>query len=300
LSGPASGSAFPLGVTPVTWRATDAAGNTAQCTFNVTVLDGQLPVISTQPANTTSCVGSNVTFSVVSTNVLSYQWQMFSGGTWNNVGTNTSTYSVNNVTTAMNTNTFRVILTGLCTVVTSNTATLFVNTLPDISLSSSLPPALLPGQLTDITATGIPPGGSYVWLFNGVVMPGVTGTVLHDIGIDDQGSYQVRYTSPLGCTSTSAALVITGAPSGNMWVFPNPNYGQFQVRFYNANPEKATVNVYNSKGAKVVSKTMTTTTAYTEINIDLGPTASSGVYVVELINQAGNRVGAKQVLVRHR
>jgi hypothetical protein len=225
---------------------------------------------------------------------------MFSGGTWNNIaGATSSTYTINNATLAMNTNTFRVILTGLCTTVTSNMATLFVNSLPAISLTTSIPPFLLPGQSLDITASGMPPGGTYQWFLDGSPIPGASGTVLTGVTLNEQGTYTVRYTSPLGCVQTSAGLLITGAESENIWVFPNPNLGQFTVRFYNADPEEATVNVYNSKGQRVESRTVTTTLPYTNIEIDLGPTASSGVYFVELVNGSGNRVGAKQVIVRH-
>src|SRR5437899_498595 len=35
---PPSGSAFPVGITPVTCGATDASGNTNSCTFNVRVI----------------------------------------------------------------------------------------------------------------------------------------------------------------------------------------------------------------------------------------------------------------------
>jgi len=41
-----SGSAFPVGTTPVTATATDAAGNTATCTFSVTVVDTEAPVVA--------------------------------------------------------------------------------------------------------------------------------------------------------------------------------------------------------------------------------------------------------------
>ncbi|MEP7376328.1 MAG: HYR domain-containing protein [Chitinophagaceae bacterium] len=47
------GSVFPVGVSTVTWTATDAANNTATCTFTVTVTDGTPPVI-TCPANISS------------------------------------------------------------------------------------------------------------------------------------------------------------------------------------------------------------------------------------------------------
>ncbi len=50
LSGLISGSAFPKGVNVVVWKATDASGNIKTCSFTVTVIDAQLPII-TCPAN---------------------------------------------------------------------------------------------------------------------------------------------------------------------------------------------------------------------------------------------------------
>lgn len=46
IGGPTSGTSFPLGNTTVTFRATDASGNTADCSFTVTVVDIEDPVIS--------------------------------------------------------------------------------------------------------------------------------------------------------------------------------------------------------------------------------------------------------------
>ncbi len=46
VSSPPSGSVFPVGTTTVTATATDAAGNTKSCTFNVTVKDVTPPVIT--------------------------------------------------------------------------------------------------------------------------------------------------------------------------------------------------------------------------------------------------------------
>ena len=50
IGGLASGSNFPVGVNPVTFRATDAANNSSTCSFTVTVKDVTLPTI-TCPAN---------------------------------------------------------------------------------------------------------------------------------------------------------------------------------------------------------------------------------------------------------
>lgn len=66
IAGPSSGSAFPVGTTMVRFRATDAAGNIATCSFNLTVVDDQAPSI-TCPANITvtqsqGCAGGTAYF----------------------------------------------------------------------------------------------------------------------------------------------------------------------------------------------------------------------------------------------
>src|SRR6185503_10844336 len=52
LSGLASGSSFPIGTTTNSFRVTDASGNTATCSFSVTVNDNQAPTIAC-PASAT-------------------------------------------------------------------------------------------------------------------------------------------------------------------------------------------------------------------------------------------------------
>lgn len=51
------GSAFPVGTTPVTYTARDAAGNTATATFTVTVVDDTKPLIAGLPSNITVTTG---------------------------------------------------------------------------------------------------------------------------------------------------------------------------------------------------------------------------------------------------
>ena len=64
---PASGSTFPLGVTPVNCVATDAAGNSATGGFTVTVVDLDKPLLIL-PANITVNAPSNATTAVVTYN----------------------------------------------------------------------------------------------------------------------------------------------------------------------------------------------------------------------------------------
>lgn len=63
LSGLASGSAFPKGVSTMVWKATDAAGNSKTCSFTVTVNDVQLPLI-TCPADIIKSTESGLCASV--------------------------------------------------------------------------------------------------------------------------------------------------------------------------------------------------------------------------------------------
>jgi len=69
---PASGSLFPLGTTQVTCTATDAAGNSDQCSFDVTVTDTTPPDITCPGDITAECtgpMGAEVDFTVTATDV---------------------------------------------------------------------------------------------------------------------------------------------------------------------------------------------------------------------------------------
>jgi hypothetical protein len=69
-AGSSSGALFPVGVTTVSFRATDAAGNTANCSFTVTVIDNQAPSINC-PANVTANTASGICTAVVTYGAIS-------------------------------------------------------------------------------------------------------------------------------------------------------------------------------------------------------------------------------------
>ena len=298
VSGLASGAAFPMGVTTVTHRATDASGNIATCSFTVTVNDAQLPVITAQPANRTVCTGTNATFSVTATNAVSYQWQSWNGSVWSNItGATGATLTLNSVTSSMGSNSYRVLVNGLCTVVTSNQATLYVNPLPTVSISASPLASLLPGQNTSITAVTSPSGGSFVWYKNNLVVPG-TGAVLGPLSVDDIGTYKTVYTDPNGCINTSANLVISGQVSDNMWVYPNPNTGQFNVRYYNQTGETATLKVFDYLGHEVFKQILPQGIAYSNTVVNI-PKLAAEVYIVKVVTSNGRELAAERIVVYH-
>jgi hypothetical protein len=117
--------------------------------------------------------------------------------------------------------------------------------------------------------------------------------------VDDAGTYRTTYTDPNGCVSVSGDLVISAEVSDKLFVAPNPNYGQFWVRYYNQTGEALTVVVFDSKGRRVHQQQSSTGIAYTRIDVDMGLQAA-GVYVVEVRGTGGRLLGRKQMIVGHR
>lgn len=300
LSGLASGSAFPIGTTTVVLRARDAAGNLSPtCSFTVTVNDAQLPVISVQPLDKVVCAGQNVSFSVTATNVTSYQWQVMSGNSWTDIaGATSSSYSFV-AQNADNNKKYRVVLRGLCSTIISREADLRVNSLPTVTLGSYYS-AIWPGMTTTVTAAGSAWGGNYQFYFNGNPVGGNTSNnVWGPVGVDGIGSYNVVYTDVNGCSARAATdLVLGGKASNLVFVYPNPNNGQFQVRFNNVNGEQAWVLVFNSAGQVVFKKAFTNGSAtYSRMDVNLGLTAG-GMYEVKVVGKDNRVFGATQVIIK--
>ncbi|MBK5192732.1 MAG: HYR domain-containing protein [Flavobacteriaceae bacterium] len=67
-SGLASGSVFPVGITTVIYEAEDAAGNMAECSFTITVIDNEDPTI-TYPSDKTENVAYGQTGKIVTYNL---------------------------------------------------------------------------------------------------------------------------------------------------------------------------------------------------------------------------------------
>ncbi len=90
---------FPVGITTVTWTATDVNGNTATCTQNVTVTDNQPPLI-TCPADITLLADSGLCTATAppSCSPQSNFAGNYSPANWNLTNTNGGTGSVNTST----------------------------------------------------------------------------------------------------------------------------------------------------------------------------------------------------------
>ncbi len=277
-------------------------------TITVTINDS-VKIVS-QPVNTSACQDKTATFTVGATGTgLTYQWQVIlPGGTsYNNIsnggvysGVTSATLSVSNPPASMDGYFYRCLVSGItpCGGKITNAVKLTVNAFPIVTIDASPYRKLFPGLRTTVFSTVGTPGGTYAWLRNGVAVSGSTSSLV--VGVDGIGDYSVKYTDLNGCTSTSNTVSISDSASGKVFIYPNPNGGQFQVRYYSVNNNTGLprgVNVYDSRGKRVVTQTYSITAPYSRMDVDLS-NYSTGVYWIEVVDVNGNRLamGRAEVL----
>ncbi len=283
-------------------------GNITTNCVTLTVNSGV--TITTQPSDTENCAGTQASFTVAGTSpqAIIYQWQISTdaGVTFNNInGANAVSYSLANLTTSLNNNRYRCLLTSAsCTTpAISSAAKLTVRALPTITLIAAPFTTLLPAQTTVLTATTSASNGAIIttnWFYNTAPLT-VTGNN-YPVTINEVGNYYAivkeTYPSSLQCSNTSATIAITAAESNKLFIFPTPNNGTFKVSYYNSSNtnSKRSIVVYDFKGALVYKKEFSITGAYSIQNIQLQK-PSSGYYVVVLFDMDGKKLVEGTVLV---
>lgn len=129
-------NSLPAGSYTITITGTATGASTRTRDLIYTIQAGSAPSITVQPQSQQACAGTNATFSVTSPAGLSYQWQISTngGGSFSAInGAVAASYTVTSVTTDLNNNQYRVIVTGQCNSVTSAAATLTILTAPAIT-----------------------------------------------------------------------------------------------------------------------------------------------------------------------
>ncbi len=188
-------------------------GTCGTVTSNIATLTvNTAPAITTQPVSLTQCTGTNATFTVTATGTaLTYQWQK--GGV-NIAGATNASYTINNIAPA-DAASYTVIITGTCGNITSNAATLTVNTAPVITGQPAGATQCTGTSVTfTVTATGT--GLTYQWRKNSVNIAGATNAslTLTNITAGDAANYDVVITGTCGsATSNTATLVVNTAPA---------------------------------------------------------------------------------------
>lgn len=287
-----------------TYTATVVTAICGSGTVSVPVNVGSPLTGTSTVANVSGCQGGSVTFtSTVPTGGLNAtsQWQISTdaGVTWTNItGATSDSYTVNNVTTNMTGNRYRVVRTvASCTsTLTSSAGTLTVTVPPTLTISANPSTTLIPGQTTTLSVAVSPnAGASYQWFLDGVLIPGATAST-YVVDIDGFGNYTVAVTDVNGCRGTSGAFAITGGSSENMFIYPSPNMGQFQIRFGNSLNLSRMVSIFDAKGTRVYTKTYSITQPFERLDVDLR-NHGKGVYTVELSDHRGARIKTGRVVI---
>ena len=203
-----SGAAFRVVVSN---SAGSATSNSATLTVDPAPVG---PSITTQPANRTVNAGQSATFSVVAagTAPLTYQWQKNNA---NISGATSASYPTSATVSGDNGANFRVIVTNSVTSITSNSATLTVNTAsvgPSITTQPS-DRTVTVGQtaIFSVVAAGTAPL-TYQWQKNNANISGATAasyTTPATVSGDNGANFRVIVTNPVtNITSNPATLTV--------------------------------------------------------------------------------------------
>jgi subtilisin-like proprotein convertase family protein len=303
---------------PTATTTYNAVVSTATCTATPQsiVINVNTPVTGTPTvANQSTCAGTNATFSVAGITGgtgATYQWQVSTptAPTFVDIaGATSATYVVTAPAAAQNGTQYRVKITSAgcaaATTLTSTAGTLTVNPTPVVVISAAPSTSIIPGSTVTLTAATSPnAAASYQWYNNGAAVAGATSNTLV-VGIDGVGAYTVKVTDVNGCSNTANAsspssITVTAAQTSQLYIYPSPNNGKFQVRYFNdlndGQNTPAILNVFDSKGSRVYTNRYILGAGYQSMGVDLA-SHGKGVYRVELLNTNGERLKTGNVLV---
>lgn len=262
------------------------------------------------PTNKSVCVGGNTSFSVsASGGPLTYQWQVSVDGgvTYSDIsGATSATLSLTAVTQVMNNNQYRCKITAApCGTTTTGFGKLTVNPLPVVTISAStlqVTPGVPPAVFTATSTPAALNSTSYSWTLNGSTIAGAnTNTVSGNV--DALGTYQATVTDVNGCVNSSNILTLGAKASDRLWIYPNPNTGQFQVRLYynGVQAERRKVQIFTVGGQLVTEKEfdlVTLTAPYLRMDFDLSRMGAAATYVVKVVDMHSKVITSGLVVVQ--
>jgi len=231
-AGLGSGAVFPVGVTTETYEVTDAAGNKASCSFTVTVIDNEAPVISGCPAdiavyNDAGLCSAVVTWTAPTAadncSVVSFVWSHAPGDTFAK-GTTAVTYTATDSAGLTATCTFNVTVIDNEAPVITCPADIAVNTDPgvcyatvalgtatatdncDVPVITNDAPATFPKGVTTVTWKAMDSSGNWMTCPQTVTVSDVEAPVI-------ACPADVTVGLPIGALYVNGAAVSLGAPT---------------------------------------------------------------------------------------
>jgi len=166
--------------------------------------------ITAQPTNQATCLGGSVTFNVTAAGAgLSYQWRK--GGVAIS-GATASSFTIPSVA-AGDAGSYDVVVTGSCGTVTSNAASLSINSSTTINTQPANQTVCL-GTAASFSVSASGTGAlSYQWRKNGAAISGATGSTYNIPATvaGDAAQYDVVVTSSCGTVTSNAATLAFNA-----------------------------------------------------------------------------------------
>ncbi len=164
-----------------------------------------------------------------------------------------------------------------------NTATQTINVYPLHVVVITVAPnaGLKPGMPATVIATVSPADNyTYQWVKNGNINLASTADRIV-VQASEAGNYKVIVTAPTGCVVTSDNAFTTSMTSEQLFIFPNPNSGLFNVSYNNggANLTARTLTVYDAKGAIVFTQSYSVNVPYGNMVVDIRSKAKGQYYV---------------------
>jgi hypothetical protein len=262
---------------------------------------GAGPVITTNPFALGACIGTNVNFTAAANAALSQQWQISTdrGNSWTDIAGQTQlNYTINNISASVNNNLYRCVFKGICNNSTTTPAQLTITSKPTVKLTAAPYTKLLPSLSTNLTVDAANlSGGSIEWQKDGVTIPNVTSNTLK-VDFKQLGSYKVIVKINSNCIGESEIVKISDSViKSKIFIYPNPNRGQFQVSFNNPVNEQIGVVVFDAKGAKIYQKYFNLLAAYDPMLIKLFG-INAGIYMVSLIDAKNKTIAVQKVHVQ--
>ena len=290
-----------------TFYVSQSVGSCEGARASILVNISAAPSITSQPQDITSCA-TTATFTVAATGTnLTYQWFVSTDGGINYTpiaGATSSTLVLTNLNAAQSSFKYRVVVSsGACSPAISTAVSAKVGAPPVVVLTAAPTVNFNPYTNGGLYTTVSPVGNyTYSWKRNNNTIANTATSLTRTNGLlDDFGSYVVTVTdNNTGCFGISNNVFVSDIEGGRatLFIWPNPTTSLVNISYYNllTTAQKHTLQVYDDKGAIVMSKQIAFTAGrYGTATINLSSLANS-TYMLVLVDASGKQLVTEKIL----
>ncbi|MEO8768946.1 MAG: GEVED domain-containing protein [Ferruginibacter sp.] len=178
---------------------------------------------------------------------------------------------------------------------------------PVVTITATPATNIYPGIRSLLTANVNPElsaTGTYQWLINGTEIPGANAKTYEvTFANTGLGDYSVDVIDSAICSGRVSSDIITISDSARnqLFIWPNPSTGQFQVRFFDGVNDIISGNpylmIFDAKGSRVITQKYSVTAPYGRMDVDLS-NQPKGTYIVSLYTADGKLLQSGRVIIR--